>query len=196
MAESGLSSGVGLAVLCAALMHAGWNALIRGTPDKPLFTVLLHLCSALLAAVGLCFTGWPNAASTPYIIASALLHSLYIVLLMRADDGGQLAVGYVLMRGLASLIFGLVAVLVLHELLSPTGWAGIACILTGVLVIALASGQTPRDLLRHRSGRAAWPQWAVFASVVHTSTTVCLFLVNRMFGNPDRTGPGAPGLVA
>lgn len=41
----------------------------------------------------------------------------------------------------------------------------------------------------------AWPQWAVFASVVHTSTSAFLFLVNRMFGNPDRTEPGTPSLV-
>lgn len=47
-----MSSGVVLAVLAAALMHANWNALIRGAPDKRQYTILMHTCAAALAAVG------------------------------------------------------------------------------------------------------------------------------------------------
>ena len=136
-------------------MLAGWKALIRGAPDKPLFAVLLHLCSALLAAVGLCVTGWPSAQSLPYIAASAVLHSVYIALLMRAYDGGQLAVGYVLMRGLAPMMVGVVSMLVMQEPVLLQGWVGIVCILAGVLLIACTSGQPLGDLLRHRAGQAA-----------------------------------------
>jgi drug/metabolite transporter (DMT)-like permease len=150
-----MSTGVLLAVLAAALMHASWNALIRGAPDKRQYTILLHTCAALLAAVGLCFTGWPSQASAPYIATSAVIHWMYIALLMRIYEGGQLAVGYVAMRGLAPLLVCLFAVWVLREPLPWLAWLGVAGILGGVLTIALSSGQPLALLMRHPSGRAA-----------------------------------------
>jgi drug/metabolite transporter (DMT)-like permease len=161
--ESGVSTDIGLIVLAAALMHASWNALIRSAPDKRQYTILLHVCAALLAAIGLCFTGWPSVASAPYIAASSVLHWIYIALLMRIYDGGQLAVGYVFMRGLAPLLVCIVSVFVLLEPLPLRAWMGIAAILLGVLTIALASGQPLGLLLRHASGRSALLNAAVIA---------------------------------
>ncbi len=153
--DSSLRPEVLLAVLLAALMHAGWNALIRGAPDKALFTVLLHLCSALLALVALPFVGLPHADSAPYLAASVLLHMVYIALLTRAYDGAQLAVSYLFMRGLAPLLVCLVSVTLLGETLSMASWLGLAGILLGVLLIAAAGDQAPGQLLRQRAGRAA-----------------------------------------
>lgn len=150
-----MSNGVVLAVLAAALMHASWNAMIRGATDKRQYTILLHVCAALLATVGLCFTGWPSLASAPYIAISAVIHWLYIALLMRIYDGGQLAVGYVAMRGLAPLLVCLFTVGILQEALSLPAWLGVACIVGGVLTVALSSGQPLVMLIRHPSGRAA-----------------------------------------
>lgn len=164
MAETGVSASIGLCVLAAALMHASWNALIRSAPDKPLYTILLHACAALLAALGLCFTGWPSMASAPYIAVSTVLHWIYIALLMRIYEGGQLAVGYVFMRGLAPLLVSLVSVFVLLEPLSLRAWLGVSAILLGVLTIALASGQPVSLLLRHTSGRAALLNSVMIAS--------------------------------
>ncbi|WP_291015282.1 EamA family transporter [Hydrogenophaga sp.] len=159
-----MSTGVLLAVLAAALMHASWNAIIRGAPDKRQYTILLHACAALLAAVGLCFTGLPSLASAPYIATSAVIHWVYIALLMRIYEGGQLAVGYVAMRGLAPLLVFLFSVGVLHEALPLTAWLGVASILGGVLTIALFSGQPLALLLRHPSGRAALLNAGLIAS--------------------------------
>lgn len=158
-----MSAGLGLLVLAAALMHAGWNALIRSAPDKRQYTILLHVCAALIATIGLCFTGWPSMASAPYIAASAALHWVYIALLMRIYEGGQLAVGYVCMRGLAPLLVSVVAVFVLLEPMSLLAWLGVAAILLGVLTIALASGQPLGLLLHHTSGRSALLNAAVIA---------------------------------
>lgn len=159
-----MSTGVLLAVLAAALMHASWNALIRGAPDKRQYTILLHACAALLAAVGLCFTGWPSLASAPYIATSAVIHWVYIALLMRIYEGGQLAVGYVAMRGLAPLLVFLFSVGVLQEAFPLTAWLGVASIVGGVLTIALFSGQPLALLLRHPSGRAALLNAGLIAS--------------------------------
>ena len=153
--EAPLSAGVVLAVLAAALMHASWNALIRGAPDKGLYTVLLHICSAVLALVLLPWVGLPRWESAPYIVASAVLHTGYILLLMRTYEGGQLAVSYLLMRGLAPLLVCLVSAPVLGESLAVTVWIGVGSILSGVWCIAQASGQRWREVLAHPSGKAA-----------------------------------------
>ena len=152
---SELSSTVILVVLAAALLHAGWNALIRGAGDKGLYTLLLHACSGTLGGIGLLFIGLPDAASWPYILASALLHTVYIAWLMRAYDGGQLAVSYTLMRGLPPLLVALLSAPLLGESLGLGDWLGITAICAGVLGIGLAGGLTPGRIIAHPASRAA-----------------------------------------
>lgn len=162
--DARLSAVVVVAVLAAALMHASWNALIRGAPDKGLYTVLLHICSAALAVVLLPFVGLPRWESAPYIAASAVLHTGYILLLIRTYEGGQLAVSYLLMRGLAPLLVCLVSAPVLGESLAVTVWIGLGSILGGVWCVAQASGQGLREVLAHPSGKAALLNAAIIAA--------------------------------
>lgn len=150
-----LTAGVTAAILAAALLHAIWNALIKGAGDQGLYTLLLHACSAVLGLIGLVFTGLPATDSWPYVLASALLHTLYIAGLMRAYDGGQLAVSYVLMRGLPPLLIALFAAALLGESLEWSGVVGVVCISAGVLSIGALAGQSLRNLLAHPSAQAA-----------------------------------------
>lgn len=55
-------------VLFAAPMHAGWNALVKGAPDKLLTTVLVSGFAALIAACALPFLPAPAAASWPLLL--------------------------------------------------------------------------------------------------------------------------------
>lgn len=155
MPETGLTTGVLLVVLGAALLHASWNALIRGAADKGLYTLLLHACSGLLALLAIAFVGLPAVASWPFVVASALIHTVYIAWLMRAYEGGQLALSYTLMRGLPPLMVAIVSGPLLGEFLGLSGWSGIACICGGVLLIGLAAGRTIGQVLAHPSSRAA-----------------------------------------
>lgn len=150
-----LTPGIALAVLAAALLHASWNALIRGAGDKRLYTLLLHACSAMVGAVGLLFTGLPEAESWSYLILSAIIHSAYIMLLIKAYEGGQLATSYTLMRGLPPLIVGLLSGPVLGETPDPQGAAGIALISCGVIGIGFASGRSLSRIASHPSTHAA-----------------------------------------
>ncbi|GAA4031797.1 hypothetical protein [Actimicrobium antarcticum] len=95
------------AILAAALLHASWNALIKGAGDTGLYT-LLHACSGVIGLIGLLITGLPASESWPYAAMSAQLHTVCIAGSMRAYEGGKLAVSYVLMRGLLPLLIGLV----------------------------------------------------------------------------------------
>lgn len=179
MPDIGLTTGVTLAVLAAALLHAVWNALIRGAGDKGLYTLLLHACSGFLAIFTVAFVGFPEAASWPYVAASAMLHTLYIAWLMRAYDGGQLAVSYTLMRGLPPLLVALVSAPLLGEALGLHGWLGIAAICGGVLGIGFAGGLTPGRAFAHPASRAA-----LLNALAIAAYTVVDGLGARLSGNP------------
>ena len=69
-----MSTFVFLTVIGAALLHASWNALIKGGADKRVSMgamVLGHLPIALIAMV---FVPLPHVESWPYIIAGIVLH--------------------------------------------------------------------------------------------------------------------------
>ena len=51
------------AVLCGALLHAGWNALVKSSGDKALDTALIHLLGSLCALPLLLWVGLPPAAA-------------------------------------------------------------------------------------------------------------------------------------
>ena len=49
------------AVLFGALLHAGWNALVKSSADKALDTALIHLLGSLIAIPLVLWLGWPRA---------------------------------------------------------------------------------------------------------------------------------------
>jgi hypothetical protein len=63
-----------VAVLFAALCHAGWNALIKVGLDPLLTTTLISLGSGIVALLVLPFVGMPALAAWPWIAASTIVH--------------------------------------------------------------------------------------------------------------------------
>lgn len=129
-------------VLFSALLHAGWNALVRSSRDK--FLASLHVVggAASIALVLLPVLPLPAAASWPWVLASALIHVVYFTLVARAYQGAELGFAYPLMRGTAPALIALCAMLWLQESPTPGGWLGIALICGGVLALA---GRAWRD---------------------------------------------------
>jgi phosphonate utilization associated putative membrane protein len=130
-----LSWPVAAAVLFGALLHAGWNALLKSSSDKSLDTALIHLIGSLLAIPLALLAGWPPAAAWPYLIASLAIHIGYYFALAGAYKHGDLSFAYPLMRGSAPLLVALAATLGLGERLSGWAWAGLLGICCGVLAL-------------------------------------------------------------
>ncbi len=126
------------AVLFGALLHAGWNALVKSSSDKDLDTALIHLIGSLLAIPIVALVGWPDPKAWPFIAASVLIHIGYYLALTGAYRHGDLGLTYPLMRGVAPLLVALSATFTLHETLSPLSWAGVLGISAGVLVLGLS----------------------------------------------------------
>ena len=126
------------AVLFGALLHAGWNALVKSSSDKSLDTaVILLLGSVVALPLGL-VAGWPPAAAWPFIVASVVIHVGYYTALAGAYRHGELGLTYPLMRGTAPLLVALSAALALGEALSPLSWTGVLCVSCGVLALGLS----------------------------------------------------------
>lgn len=125
-----------LAVLLGALLHAAWNALIRGAADRTLDTVLVVCGAGAIMLALLPFAPLPAAASWPYIAASGAIHVAYFLLVAGAYRHGELSFAYPLMRGSAPALSAIAAALLLAEVPSPFGWLGVALICGGMLLLA------------------------------------------------------------
>ena len=136
-----------LAVLLGAVLHAGWNALVKSGSDPFLDTVLVTTCVAAVMAVLLLFLPLPRPGSWLYLAASVLIHLAYYGFLVLAYRGGDLSLVYPIMRGTAPAFTALLATAVLSERLSWGGWAGVFLVSGGVLLLAADSPRSKGDRL-------------------------------------------------
>lgn len=136
-----------LAVLCGAILHAGWNALVKSSGDKELDTALVHFLGGVVALPALLWVGLPPAASAPFIAASLLIHIAYYITLAGAYKHGDLGMTYPIMRGSAPLLVALGSSAVLGEAPSPLAWVGVLGVTVGVAMVGLAH---PGEALHHR----------------------------------------------
>lgn len=131
-----MTTGVFLTVLLAALIHAGWNAAVKGSDDKLRFMTGLVLGHAPFALAALLFVPLPALAAWPYVVCGAALHFGYQLFLQQSYRLGDLTHVYPLARGSAPLLTAALSVVWLGEPLSGAAWAGIAVIAIGLFSLA------------------------------------------------------------
>jgi drug/metabolite transporter (DMT)-like permease len=135
-----LDSIVFIAVLLAAAMHAGWNAILKLQLDRLRSMLLLTLAMGGCGVCMLAVAGWPAAPALPYVVASAIIHSGYKLFLVRAYAAGDLSQVYPLARGTAPLLTTIAAYYIAGETLSPLMGAGVAMVLAGIYVLGVHGG--------------------------------------------------------
>ncbi len=89
-----MSADVFVMVLGAALVHATWNALIKVNGDR---LALIKVMSSTQLVLSLClfpFVEVPAAESLPYLLASPILNTGYMLFLNRAYQAGDLSLVY------------------------------------------------------------------------------------------------------
>jgi drug/metabolite transporter (DMT)-like permease len=152
MPASELSLGITLAVLGAGLLHAGWNALLKGATggDPMLDTAGVVAASSLWALLVIPFAGTPARAAWWFMAASSVIHFGYYITLARAYRIGDLSFAYPLMRGTAPLLVALLGVVLLGERLTLHVAIGIRLICGGIVSIAFVRRQ------RHSKAAAGW----------------------------------------
>jgi drug/metabolite transporter (DMT)-like permease len=129
-----------LMVLGAALVHATWNALVKTDRDR---LALIRVMSVTQLVLSLClvpFVAVPAAESWPYLAASTVLCTGYMLFLNRAYQVADLSLVYPLARGAAPFIVAVVSVGLLGEQLGQTGVLAILLIGLGITSLILARG--------------------------------------------------------
>ncbi len=147
-----MSIEVSFAVLLAALLHASWNAMIKGGRDVLMDTAAIVAGAGLVAVPFLFVVPPPHPASWPYVFASIVTHLAYYFFMVSAYRSGDLSLVYPLMRGVAPLLTGLLAIVWMHEWPGPLGWTGMLLISLGVIALALRPARLGPAL--HGHGRA------------------------------------------
>ncbi len=144
-----MSLGILLAVLGAAFLHAGWNALIKTGGDKQTGMLMLTLGHAAIGAVVVALRPLPAPEVWPWLIGSGLIHMAYQLFLAYAYEHGDLSRVYPIARGTAPLIVTLVGAVVLADTVSVTEYIGIFVLGLGIMAMArgvFSSGESRRML--------------------------------------------------
>ncbi len=146
------------AVLFGALLHASWNALIKGGSDKSLDTALIHGLGMVVALPVVAVVGLPAPAAWPFLAASIVVHLGYYLALVGAYRHGDLGLTYPVMRGLAPLLVASASAALIGEPLGAAAWAGVLAVSGGGVAIGLsrgAAGGHPGKALRYALANAA-----------------------------------------
>ena len=132
-----MSTAVFLAVLLAALLHAGWNALVKVGADKHASMAAVVLGHVPLALLVLPFVPAPAAESLPWLVAGVALHLGYQLFLIAGYRAGDLTQVYPIARGSAPLIVAAVSVGALGVTLGRVELLAVVLIGGGVASLAL-----------------------------------------------------------
>lgn len=136
-----MTTTVFLAVLAAAVLHAGWNAMIKVKLEPLLAITLISIGCGVAAAPLLAFVDMPDPAAWPYIGASLAIHLVYYGALGEAYRTGDLGQIYPIARGSAPLMTAVGATFLLDEHLGPVGSFGILVLASGIIMLSLKGGR-------------------------------------------------------
>ncbi len=129
-----------IAVLIAAILHAGWNALVKISSDKFLGISAVVIGHFPFACIAVIYAPLPEPASWPYILIGAALHVGYQLFLLLSYRVGDLSHVYPIARGVAPMLVAGVAVLFLGVRLSMPELIAILAIGVGIMSLVLVRG--------------------------------------------------------
>jgi drug/metabolite transporter (DMT)-like permease len=172
-----------LAVLFAALCHAGWNALIKVGLDPLSSTTLISIGSGVVAIAFLPLVGLPAWAAWPWLAASVVIHLFYFAALIESYRTGDLGQVYPIARGSAPLMTAAATTFIVGEKLSLVGWGGIVALVAGVFLLSARGGRELTRIDRRAVGFA-----------LMTALTICTYSVVDGIGARLAVNPNAYAL--
>lgn len=165
-----------LAVMAAAMLHAGWNAIIRFGRDKFQGMFLLSTCQGVMGAVLIFFYPLPTGQTWLWLLGSAVLHSGYKGFLTFAYMHGDLSRVYPIARGSAPMLVALIGAFVLADVVAPLEYLGILLVGLGIVLMA-------RGVFVHGEKRSLLP-YALAAAVMTAGYSLVDGFGARVSGDP------------
>ncbi|WP_213806524.1 DMT family transporter [Granulicella sp. dw_53] len=154
-------------VLLSAILHATWNAQLKGNDDRSQFMANMSLSMGALALICVFFVPLPVGSAWVCIALSAILHIAYNLLLLQNYRLSDFSSAYPIARGISPLLVTLGAFLLMHQRPNVFAVCGVAMISAGI--VFLSTG-------RARSGRRAT------LSALATGATIAAYTVTDGMG--------------
>ncbi|WP_209426014.1 EamA family transporter [Pararhodobacter sp. SW119] len=171
-----MSLSVFLAVMLAAVLHAGWNAVVKTGLSKQTSMFLLSVGHALIGLAIVPFFPAPPAEVWPWLLASGLIHMAYQLFLAYAYEQGDLSRVYPIARGAAPMIVLLVGIVALSDPMTTAEIAGIVVLGFGIALMA-------RGVFHNGESRRLLP-FALGAACATAGYTLADGLGARVWGEP------------
>lgn len=165
-----------LLILVAALLHASWNAVIKGGTNKLYETGLNCFGGGVGVLFVVPFLPLPAPESLIFLAGSCSVHIAYYLCIAVAYRTVDMSFAYTIMRGTAPLLTSIAMLLFGHNL-SWAGWLGILCLCSGVLVLT-------RENVRNGRFNVSGALAAVGTAVVIMGYTLFDGYGARASGNP------------
>jgi len=125
-------------VLVSAVVHAVVNILTKRAADKYAMRLLIGVFSSLIVAPALFFVPLPQDKAILLLLATALVHAVYELLLVKSYESADFSAVYPVARGTGPLFTALGAMALLHEHPPPIELLGILFVCGGVIAIGLS----------------------------------------------------------
>ena len=122
-------------ILLSAAVHAVVNILTKRADDKYAMRLLIGVFSALLVAPALFFVPLPLGKAIWLLAATAFVHALYELLLVKSYESAEFSAVYPVARGTGPLFTAIGAIFLLHEHPALLEIAGIVMVCGGVIAI-------------------------------------------------------------
>lgn len=175
--------GVAALVLCAAAMHAAWNAVVKSDADRTMALAMVLGIGAVLGAVLAPFRPALDPAAWPWLAGSTVTHLFYYACLLRAYRGGDLGRVYPIARGSAPVLVAIATASITREVeLADVGGALLVSLGIGSLAFAGSGASAVRREEQARARRAVL--WALGTGVTIAVYTVIDGLGARESGDP------------
>ncbi len=164
--------------LLSAVLHAGWNAVVKSDARPADLMTAQMVMAALIVAPGLLWTGLPHSASWPWIAASTALNLVTVTSLLNTYRVIGFGVGYPVIRAVSVLLVVPSAAVLAGEMLSPYGLAGVALMAAALALLGLGNAARGAAVPHAAFG------WIALSGVATAACVMCDAQGVRASGSP------------
>ena len=154
-------------VLFSAVLHATWNAQLKGSRHRSQFMANMCALMGTLALFCIPVVPLPVRSAWVCVLTSAVLHAAYNLLLLQNYRMSDFSSAYPIARGISPSLVTLGAFLLMHQRPSVFAICGVAMISSGIVFLSTGEERT--------GSRAA-------LSALATGTTIAAYTVTDGIG--------------
>ncbi len=135
-----------LLIFFAAFLHAVWNIIIKSINNSLVAIAVKVFFQSIIFIPVVFFVPAPEGMTWFYLIASALLHSLYFILLGVMYNREDMTFIYPVARGCAPVFVTILSFIFLNDVIPLLGIVGILVVSFALMLISLNNFKTKIDI--------------------------------------------------